>query len=54
MQLLKSEHIFLLLFLLPVCWNADEIAGAPGALLDHKVTVGMEATCSGSKKIEEM
>lgn len=50
MQPLESEHVFLLLLLLPLCWDADEITGAPGAVLDHKVTMGMETTCGRAER----
>lgn len=50
MQLLEREHVLLLLLLLPVFRNVDEITGAPGAILDHEVTLGMAATCSRAKR----
>lgn len=49
----EREHVFLFLLLLPPCCNADEMTGALGALLDHEMTLGMEATYGRAKKIGE-
>lgn len=50
MQFLEREHDFLLLLLLPARWNANQMTGTPGAVLDHEVTLGMEATCGRAKR----
>lgn len=50
MQFLEREHDFLLLLLLPACGNANQMTGTPGAVLDHEVNLGMEATCGRAKR----
>ena len=49
MQLLEREQVSLLLFF-SSCWNSDEMIGAPGAIMDHELTLGMEAIVAEQKR----
>lgn len=40
----KKHSVAPLAFLLLIAWNADMMAGAPGTILDHVETLGMEVT----------
>lgn len=49
MQFLEREHDFLLLLLLPARWDANQMTGTPGAVLDHEVTLGWKPLVAEQK-----